>query len=348
MSDKATLPRLTAREAESLVHSVAQLASADLPMADGLRAAAREAASRRMSAALRHVAAAIEKGSSLEQAITSCGPRVPAYLAGLLKASERTGKLGTVLTEWMENQWAARTRFREVKGELAYPLVSLAITLGVFLLLTVVIAPTFKKMMTEFQLRVLLPTKVFFWVSDAALPGLIVGIATLVIGLLLLRLCGGREALSQFMGALPLFGKLWYWSGSAEGLRAIGLLVENQIPLPEALALAGDGVSDAYIGQACRQLAKRAEEGQPLWEALLRTRLLPLSIVPVIRQGEQQGTLDSSLRTAARMLEERIQSRSALMVQVLPPLIFLMVAFMIAMFVAAIYLPTFSLLQGLQ
>ena len=40
MSEPATLPSLTAREAETLVHSVAQLAGADLPLAEGLRAAA--------------------------------------------------------------------------------------------------------------------------------------------------------------------------------------------------------------------------------------------------------------------------------------------------------------------
>jgi len=63
-----------------------------------------------------------------------------------------------------------------------------------------------------------------------------------------------------------------------------------------------------------------------LWEALLRTRLFPMAIIPVIRQGEQQGTLDDSLRTAAKMLEDRVHNRSTLVIQVLPPLIFLLVA----------------------
>src|SRR5260221_14434891 len=124
MSDSQ--PNLSPQEAESLVHSVAQLAISDLPLAEGLRAAGGEAASLRMRNALRHVARALEKGRSLEQAIADCGRRVPAYLGGFLRAAEKTGKLGVVLTEWVENQWAARNRWREVAAALAYPLVSLA------------------------------------------------------------------------------------------------------------------------------------------------------------------------------------------------------------------------------
>ena len=348
MSESDSLPSITAREAETLVRSVAQLAGADLPLAEGLRAAAGEAASRRMSAALRKVAAAIESGRSLDQAILECGPRVPKFLAGILRAAEKTGKLGVVLTEWVENQWAVRSRWREVSAALAYPAISLGMTLAVFLFLALTVAPAFKGMMTEFGLRLPVPTLVFFWLGDVALPATITLLVSIVFGLIVLRVFAGRAAISQLISALPVAGKLWHWSGTAEGLRGVGLLVENRIPLPEALELAADGVSDAHIGQACRQLGKRVEQGQPLWEALLRTRLFPMAIIPIIRQGEQQGTLDSSLRTAAKMLEERVHNRSTLVIQILPPLIFLMVAFMIGMLFTAIYLPMSGLIQGLR
>ena len=348
MSNPATLPRLSAREAETLVHSVAQLAGADLPLAEGLRAAAGEAASRRMSAALRHVAKSLESGRSLEMAILECGPRVPKFLAGFLRAAERTGKLGVVLTEWVENQWAVRTRWREVTASLAYPAISLVLTLVVFLFLTSTIGPAFKELMQDFRMRLPLPTKVFFWLGDVALPVAVTLLVTVVLGLVILRVFAGQAAISQLVSALPIAGKLCHWSAAAEGLRAIGLLVENQIPLPEALELAGDGVSDAYIGNCCRLLGKRVEDGQPLWEALLRTRFFPMAIIPVIRQGEHQGTLDESLRTAAKMLEDRVHNRSTLVIQILPPLIFVLVALMVGMLFTAIYLPMGGLLRGLM
>jgi type II secretory pathway component PulF len=346
MSDLPS-PNLTPREAESLVRTVAQLAGADLPLAAGLRAAAGEAATPRMRKALQQMAVAMESGSSLEQAIATCGPRVPKYLSGFLVAAAKTGKLGVVLTEWVENQWAARTRWREVVAAVAYPLITLMLTFVLFLFLALVVAPIFKSMLQDFGLKLPLPTQVFFWLSDVGAPLSLLGLAVLLLGLASVRLFGGNRAYSQLMGALPILGKLWYWSGSAEGLRALGLLVENHVPLPQALSLAADGVSDAYTSQSCRELGKRAEEGQSLWEALLRTRYFPMSIIPVIRQGEQQGTLDSSLRTAAKMLEDRIRNRSALIIQILPPLVFVLIALLIGTMFTALYLPMIGLIQGL-
>ncbi len=340
-------PRLTSQEAESLVRSVAQIAGADLPLAAGLRAAAEEAASPRMRRALRHIAGKIKNGSSLNQALAACGPRVPAYLGGFLHAAETTGKLGVVLTEWVENQWAARTRWREIVAALAYPLISLALAAGVFLLLTLIVIPPFKTMMTEFGLKLPSATIAVFLMSDVVMPQVLVVCALAGLGLGGVRLLGGRRGFSQLLGALPLVGKLWYWSGSAEGLRAVGMLVENQVPLPKALNLAASGISDEYIGHACRQLGQRTEAGQSLWEALVRTRLLPMSIIPVIRQGEQQGTLDSALRTAARMLEDRVNNRSLLVIQILPPMIFIAVALLVGVTVLALFLPLIGLIQGL-
>lgn len=347
MSDQQP-PNLSPREAESLVGSVAQLAAANLPLAAGLRAAGGEAASPRMRRALNHVAHAIEKGSSLEQAVTDCGRRVPAYLGGLLQAAERTGKLGVVLTEWVENRWATRNRWREVAAALAYPLVSLALAVAVFLFLAMFVIPPFKTMFTEFGLKLPVPTLVVFRMSEVASPLVMVTIVAIVLGVAAVRLFGGGGAYSQLVGALPIVGKLWYWSGSAEGLRAVGLLVENQVPLPEALTLAAGGVSDPYTGQACRQLGQRTQAGQPLWEALIRTRLFPMSIIPVLRQGEQQGTLDSAFRTAARMLEDRVNNRSLLVVQILPPLVFVAIALLVGTTIIALMLPMIGLIQGLS
>jgi type II secretory pathway component PulF len=346
MSDSPS-PNLTQREAESLVRTVAQLAGANLPIATGLRAAAGEAASHRMRSALRHVARAIENGSSLEQAIAACGPRLPVYIGEFLNAAEKSGKLGVVLTEWVENQWAARNRWREITAALTYPLISLALAGFVFLFLTLLVVPQFKTMMMEFGLKLPVATVAVFWMSDVFMPRLLLMCVVAVVGLGAVRLLGGRRTSSQLVMSLPLVGKLWYWSGSAEGLRAVGMLVENQVPLSQALNLAASGISDAYIGHACRQLGQRTEAGQSLWEALIRTRLFPMSIVPVIRQGERQGTLDSAFRTAAKMLEDRVNNRSFLVIQILPPIIFVGVALLVGVTIIALFLPLISITQGL-
>lgn len=327
---------------------IAELASANLPLADGLAAAAAESDSGRVRGALLHLAQQIRSGISLVDAVNSSGSQLTPYLAGFLQAAERTGNLGVVLTEWMENRWAARARWRSVSAALAYPLLTLGLALGVFVFLAWFVVPPFREMMTDFGLRLPQPTVVLFFLADVALPVVLLIGAVALIGLLLVRVGGGAAPFTRLLTAMPLVGKLWYWSGSAEGLRALGLLVENQVPLPEALELTGSGIADAYIGASCRRLAGSVSQGQTLWQALLQSRELPLSIVPLVRLGESTGTLGSCLRTSAEMLENRVQDRSLLILQVCPPLVLVLVNFMVGTVVVGLMLPLVGLIQGLS
>ena len=146
---------------------------------------------------------------------------------------------------------------------------------------------------------------------------------------------------------MPLIGAAWHWTGVAEMLRCLGLLAEYRVALPEALRLTADGIVDAYVGEQCRKLATCVEQGRSLTMALVDLRTLPLSIVPLIRCGEQQGQLASSLRSAAEMLESRLKVRTHVLVQIVPPLVFIFVGISLASAVIALYLPMISLIQGL-
>jgi len=141
---------------------------------------------------------------------------------------------------------------------------------------------------------------------------------------------------------------MWHWTGVAEMLRSLALLVEHQIPLPEALRLTGGGIRDAYVGTLCRDLATRIEKGTPLFMAMIHQRSLPLSIVPLVRWGQMHGVLPDGLRSAAEMLEGRLQIRSTLIVQIVPPLIFIFVGVMVLSLLFVVFSVLINLIQGLS
>ena len=100
--------------AEQIAQGVSALAAGNLPLAAGLRVAAQDAPSRQVAAALTQIASRIEQGVSLGDAVHTSGARLPAHVAALLVAAERTGKLGAVLRGWVEQQAAARQQWRAV------------------------------------------------------------------------------------------------------------------------------------------------------------------------------------------------------------------------------------------
>jgi len=222
------------------------------------------------------------------------------------------------------------------------------LSIAVFLMLGILVVPTFRVMFDEFGLKLPVPTIYVLRATEFATR-----FFPLVVGLLVAicigtRLIGGRAGLSCLVTNLPLIGPAWHWTGVAEMLRCLSLLVGYRVPLPEALRLTANGVTDAYVGEQCRALATRVEQGRSLTMSLVNLRTLPLSIVPLVRWGEQHDQLDSSLRSAAEMIENRLKVRTHVLAQIIPPLLFVLVGVSLASAIISLFLPLISLIQGLS
>jgi general secretion pathway protein F len=205
----------------------------------------------------------------------------------------------------------------------------------------------FKEIYLDFELELPAWTEILFWTATTGVQVFLAVALSLLLVLGTLRLIGRSAGWSWLMTNLPLIGPVWHWTGSAEMLRSLSLLVDHRVPLPEALRLTGGGISDAYIGDQCRALAKIVERGNPLWAALVELRTLPLSIVPLVHWGEEHDALADALRTAAEMLEGRLRVRSGLLVVILPPAMFVLVGTVAASMIA-LFMPMISLIQGLS
>ena len=55
----------------------------------------------------------------------------------------------------------------------------------------------------------------------------------------------------------------------------MGLLLGQQVPLPDALELASDGIRDGNLAAACRNVADEVGHGRVLYESLADRRQFP-------------------------------------------------------------------------
>jgi len=338
---------LTTATAEAVLERAGHISASGMPLASGLRAAALETESFTLRRALRWIADQLDRGRSLEDCLAK-SRRLPPHLAGLIIAARRTGAFGPMLAQWLENRRAARQQWRAVAAVLSYPVLAMTLATAIFLFFALMVVPTFKRMFDEFGLRLPAHTTMILWISEA---GSIMLASVLVVGAaatVALRLIGGRTGWSLVITSLPIIGLPWHWTGVTEMLRGLGLLVENQVPLPEALDLTAAGIGDAYVGDQCRRLARRVEKGTSLTMALVHLRTLPLSIVPLVHWGERHGELAEALRSAAEMIEGRLTLRTDMLIQVIPPILFVFVGAMALSMVSGLFLPLISLIQGLS
>ncbi len=325
--DGTPAERLSADEAAQLAGRVADLAQAGLPLAAGLRAAAAELPGGRLARAMVSIAAALERGQTLEQAFASQKGRFPADLGGLIAAGVRTGRLGEVLQQFVRfRQFTADVR-RNVRVAIGYPLLLLGLTVALFAFLLHEFAPFAAQLDTDFGFAT--PAFGIFhfrtWMSQFA-DILLGGLATAVGITILLGWFAGAARRRRVMNRVPLLGPVWRNSGLAEFAQLLRLLVEAGLPLPEALRLTAGGISDADVAVGCRGLAERIEAGQPLSAAL---NGLP-QFAPVSRTllawGETNGALAAALDATAQLSARQVELRGELLRWIVPPAVLILIA----------------------
>jgi type II secretory pathway component PulF len=333
---------------EELTQYLAQLADRQVSLVDGLRAAADDCSSPRVAAALREMAGQMEQGRSLGEILAAQDALLSAPVRGLLLAAARTGRLGEALTELVEQQRAAVAARRSIVAALAYPLIVLGLGCLVLAGLVMWVTAPFEAILSDFGLDLPMLTLVLFWWRDHG-PLLAAAVVVLVLlALLVVRFAGGRAAVWRLAASVPLFGPLWLWTGLAEWLGLIAVLVHHRVPLPEALRLSAAGIRNPLVSQHVRQLAEGAEGGQTLSQMFSAIDPMPASLVPLLRWGENKGLLDEALRVGHEMLQARVRRRSLMLRVVTPPAVFIAVACGVIFVMGALFLPLVSMIQGLS
>jgi type II secretory pathway component PulF len=349
--DNPTRPdqaRLTLHDAEAVTAVLADVSAAGQPLGDGLKAAASETANRKVAAELRWLAAGVESGRSIEQILASQPTRFPGYVAGLVQAALRTGRLGDVLIDLVDHQRSVRNMWRTIRASLSYSGLLLILACALWLGVEWGLVGVFARMYREFELELPVITEMLVWGYEYGVGAVISGAALVVLALLAFRVIGGAVRWRRFLGSVPLIGVLWHWSGVAELARLLAILIERGVPLPEALRLAAAGVHDADMRQVSRNLATGVEQGQRVSELMASSGRLPLALTPIVRWGEQSGQLDEAFRIACEMFERRLQMRAALVRSVVPPLVFVFVGTFAGLIITGLYMPMISMIQGLS
>jgi general secretion pathway protein F len=351
---RRTPGQLSAEDLITLNEEIAAMAKAGLPLDQGLTALAREMGSGKLQQVTTQLADDLRAGFTLPDALQRQEGRVPPYYAALLEAGIRSGRLGEVLGT-LTLYARSIAEFRDMTlSALLYPAIVLIIGLGLLIFAGMVVLPKFIEVFESFKMKLPLVTEILVYVGRHAVLILVVPPAVLLVGLLAARWLlksssRGRVLWARFVYRLPVVGTLLRSARLAAFADLLGILVDQGVPLPEALRLAAQASSDPLLTEGAKQIEANVRQGMPLGAALQRKRLVPDLVVWMIGFGEKQGTLGPALHQVAQLYRRAVELRAALIRTILPPLLIVLVAGPLAgLFILGLMAPLLSLLDGLS
>lgn len=343
--------RLSGDDAARLTDQIVGLTSHGLPLAPGLRATAEEMPGGRLRSALDALARSLEGGATLEEAVAAQGTRLPAHLRGLVVVGSRSGRMSQVLGRFVEVTHVGTDLRRRVRLSLAYPALAILLSISIFLFICTTLVGTYTTIFRDFGVPLPRLTMVLVTVAgrfsspSRSLPAVLfeLFVATAVLGLVV----GAPSSRRSILGKLPVVGAVWRHSALSEFCHLLGLLLDCEMPLGEALRLTGGAVHDPAIDRACRAMAADVQGGLSLSQAITRRPVFPRGMARLLRWAEGHQTLPESLRMAGELFEARARSQASFAGTVLGVVAVFMIWFGIGTVAVGLLLPMITLISKL-
>jgi type IV pilus assembly protein PilC len=340
---------------KDLMHFSRQLAvfiKAGIPILDALEAIHEEMTNKFFRSIVEDIIVSLREGSTFADAAALHAEAFPSYYLGILRSAELTGKLDTVLvqlSEYIERDLEAR---RKVTSALAYPAVILGVSVVVVIVLVAFVLPRFVKFFESLNAELPLATRILLGASDfLSRNGVFLGVGFLacVIGLMaFVRTHRGKVARDTVLLKLPVLGDLLQHVVLERFCRILSAMMQAGVPLPNALAVTTDATSNEVYKRGLGEAREAMMRGEGLASPLIESGLFPPSAKQMFRVGENTGTLDHQLETAASYFERELDYKIKRFTTLFEPAVLLIVGGFVGFVAIAVVSAMYGIFRQVQ
>ncbi len=339
-------------ELGSFMNELATAVNAGLPLVPALRTirdAGRADAQRQM---IDGIIGSVEEGDALGEAVKDAGKPFDELTVALVSSGERAGRLGEVLNQCATLLDRETKLKRALLGALIYPLIILLLVVGAMIVVVTVIVPRVLQSV-EGQLEVLpLPTRVVQGIAEffgGYWWAVLVGIALVAWAWTqIYRQPQARMNIDRTTLKIPVIGPLVRDVAVARFTRTLGTLVGAGIPVLQALSITRATLGNKALEEAVAAVGDKVSEGRTIAEPMAKSGHFPPLLVQLVAMGERTGRLDELLLSAATAFEEKTEQGIELLTKVLPPMLIIVLACMVAGIILAILLPLLEMQNAIS
>jgi type II secretory pathway component PulF len=350
--DGPSLTMLSHDDAGHFAQHLAGLAQAGLLLPEGLRALGEELPAGNLRRLLNAVATRLEQGEALGDALREVGDRFPGHLRSLILAGARSGRIETVLGEYVNYSQVGVSLRRSLWLSLAYPVLMLLVFGVIFTFLSFVVVRGFEAIFADFGVSLPILTVALIRLSrvvtDAGWSILLAPVVAITSVLVAGRILLDPASRVQMIAYVPLFGPLIRWTGLAEFCHYLALLVECELPLGPSVVLAAEGARDGLLVRACQGIARELDAGHSLAESVSWVRIFPAGFRKMLGWAEGHQSLPETLHMIADLFEARARAHSAFIGSVCGIVSIIIIFWGCSFVVVGLFLPLITLISKLS
>lgn len=337
--------RVPSRRLAASYQQLSDLLRAGVPLLRGLRLLGRGRADPRLAAVWSQVADEVADGARLADAMAHHERVFPAVQVALVRSGERGSFLEQVLARLGAFLIHRADLNARVIGGLIYPAILLVGGVLVIVMALIFLVPKFRPHFAKIDVP--LATKLLFAISDLFVvwwPVAIPAMVALIVGAAIAwRRPRVRRAIAGWRLRIPKLGPLLRSLAVARVARVLGTMLDNGIPMIQAMQVSRDAAGDPILAEAIDRATEAVRSGESLSKPLLESGYFDEDVVEMISVGESANNLPQVLVTISETLESQIDRTLSLLVRLMEPLLLLVLAGGVVFIFVALVLPLMSL-----
>lgn len=330
----------------------ATLIRAGVSVVEATRILGEQTKSKPLKRALMQVEEDIRSGSSFSDAAAKHPKVFPVLFVNMMRAGEATGSIDDTLDRLagtIEKQFKIK---KKIQSALTYPAILAVLTLGVGMFLMVFIVPTFMSTFEEMDLEMPLLTVIVVGISDWLIEFWYIVILALVLSIVGFNFFYKNNkdfhyTVNVGLLRMPVFGQLLQKDAIARMTRTLSTLFSSSVPILQALTIVEKVAGNPVIGKVVLEARDNLEKGGTLSEPLEKSWLFPPLVTQMTSIGEKTGSLDYMLGKVADFYEDEVDRSVDTLKSLIEPLMILVLAMVVGVIVAAIFLPMFQLYENM-
>jgi len=324
---------------------------AGLPLVRSLRSISRDHEDRRLAGILQQVADDVQRGDALAAALAKHPAAFDEVFVSLVNTGEVSGTLDQILEQtatYLERAEAVRLK---VQAAMFYPVVVLAVSTLVMVVMFVFVIPRFSIIYGRFKVPLPWPTQVLLATSKLLtqnLPAVLLALAAALAATWYgARSDAGRLWVDRAKLRLPVFGSLFRMYAITKFARTLSMLTSSGTQILYALKVVRPVPGNKVIEQGIEQVGARVEQGGSLSRAMTEAGVFPEMLVQMTATGEETGHLDDMLSRTADFYEQRVSARVQGLSSVVEPIAIIVLGVIVGSMLIALYLPVITMGQAM-
>jgi len=335
---------------KDILHFTSQLAvmvRAGISLQETLEAIAEQADNRKFQRVLRDLKLRIEEGNSFSQALAEHPQVFTNLYVNMVAAAEVSGSLSDMLqklAEYLDEEADTRS---QVKSAMVYPIIIATMAISVTTFLLCFVLPRFTNIFAGKEHLLPMPTKILM-ASSALLRCwwyvLIPSIGAAMWGFhYFVSTTTGRLWWDKTKLVLPLISTLCRSLYITRSLHTMGVLTRAGVPILNTLSITAHISGNVLYKRMWLGIHEEVRQGKKIAQSLSRYKLMPSSVVQMIRSGEDSGNMAEVLRDISSFYGRELRTVIKTVTSMIEPIMIVLMGVLVGFIAMSIILPIFKM-----